>query len=704
MTLSEARSVLGLGPDEDPRPHLREFHIVREKLAELVRTATDEATALRYQQGLQDLDRALAAIRESLETLAPAAAPAVPVTPLPGATSLPVPVAPAAERKVLPAGHTRRSRGARWLFALSAFFLLIAAAAGYYYWSLAETAKLERLARATALERDAAEHVLNRRWPEATAAYEEIARLLPGTETARVGLRSIEAGMAEETQQFAAYWNGQARAAIEAGRWDDAEAAVRNLLAKFPPSAETSALRSEIATARASASRHDAIARAEKQLEARDWAAARRTANGILDLHPEDPDASAILAEANAAIAKETADRERARALYGKALTRDQGAFDAEALEWLREAATLAPDDPEIAALFAKMTSYTRTLRVPEEFATPSEALAEARDRDRVVLSAGTWKGPIVVNAAIELQGAGPDKTRITCAADAGCAITLGPGASGARLTGLGFRHESLDGENERFSAALVRGAAVDLLDCHFIDACGHGLAVIEGGKVTARRCRFAGNGWNGAAVTGQGSSLEVADSDAIGNFENGIESWDGAALTARSNRCEGNTRNGIHADNPGAPVVVEKNQLRRNREFGLVLSAANGGHASDNIISQNLLGGAVIRLAAAIPVERNQLRDNQGPGLTLESGLDPASYLNNKSSGNTGKATLSGFHFEAPPAPPAPAASETPPRETPPAETPAAATGPPPLPVTETPAASAPEDTPPPRAEPVEE
>ena len=40
MTLQEARQILGLGPDEDPRPHMREFAIVRARLAEKVRNAT----------------------------------------------------------------------------------------------------------------------------------------------------------------------------------------------------------------------------------------------------------------------------------------------------------------------------------------------------------------------------------------------------------------------------------------------------------------------------------------------------------------------------------------------------------------------------------------------------------------------------------------------------------------------------------------
>ena len=36
MTLSEARRILGLEPDEDPRPRLPEFHLTRQRLASML--------------------------------------------------------------------------------------------------------------------------------------------------------------------------------------------------------------------------------------------------------------------------------------------------------------------------------------------------------------------------------------------------------------------------------------------------------------------------------------------------------------------------------------------------------------------------------------------------------------------------------------------------------------------------------------------
>lgn len=69
MTLTEARKILGLSPDEDPRPQLAGFRAMRERHAEIVSTAPNDELAQRYQEALVELDRALAAVREYLEAL-----------------------------------------------------------------------------------------------------------------------------------------------------------------------------------------------------------------------------------------------------------------------------------------------------------------------------------------------------------------------------------------------------------------------------------------------------------------------------------------------------------------------------------------------------------------------------------------------------------------------------------------------------------
>jgi parallel beta-helix repeat protein len=348
-------------------------------------------------------------------------------------------------------------------------------------------------------------------------------------------------------------------------------------------------------------------------------------------------------------MAKREADRTKALELFEKAVARDKGKFDQEALDCLREAAALAPDNKEIASRLEKMASYTRTLRVPGDYATPAEALAVAHDRDRIVLAEQTWKGPLFITAAVELQGTGSGKTIIECPAADGSALTLGPKAKGARVTGITFRHESFDAAGaERYAAVVVRGAEATFDDCVFRDASGHGLAAIENAVVSANRCKFTENGWNGASVSGKGSRLEARDCEAIENYEHGIEAWQGASLVLSNSRCEGNSRNGVHVDSGNATTAIEGCQLVANREFGLVLDSAGSGKVAGNTARGNLLGGLVIRKSAtAASVTGNTATLNQGPGIVLEKSLSQASYANNSASKNTPRDILAGAELD---------------------------------------------------------
>lgn len=342
---------------------------------------------------------------------------------------------------------------------------------------------------------------------------------------------------------------------------------------------------------------------------------------------------------------------QKAQALLKLATDSDNGQINPQAQTWLDEADALAPNTPEITAAIAKFSAYGRIFRVPSDYATPQEALAEAKDNARIILTAGTWQGPLVVDAAITIVGAGAATTTVECAAADGSVITLGPGAKGAKISGITFRHTTPIEGSDRFSAALVRGAEVEFTDCRFTQASGHGLVVIEGGGAKVSGSQFTSNGWDGAAAIGQGSRLEISTSESLTNLEHGFESWAGASITLSNNRCEGNGRNGIHADSGSEAVTITGNQLTANKEFGLVLGSATRGEISANSVRSNLLGGLVLRATAAgLPVTTNQISINQGAGLILETGLDPAAYTSNTVVENQDTQILSSADLSAAP------------------------------------------------------
>ncbi len=653
MTLTEARKILGLGPDEDPRPHLAEFRAVREKIAEMVRTSPNDELARRYQEGLVEFDQALAAVREYLEALGliPRLADvnvaerghAVFVAENLVSDEVALPVVPEAtlDDFDLEAPKSRLFRVLIW----SMILLSVVGFAAWAYLEVEEERRLSRDARIAFLERQGAIFIENRRWPEAAEAFDEIEDIDPQSELALEGRRSIEAGMEEEQNQFIGYWKGEAISAFEASRWDDSEKAARQVLDKFPNEKETKALMARIAEAKREEEREAAFAAIREMIAKRDFDKAIST---VRTLAEKDEGADSLLKEAQAAKDKAEADRLAARDLMAKAAEMDTGEFNPMALELMREALSLAPDDPEVVARYEKMAAYTRTIRIPGDFKTVQEALASARDRDRLVIAAGTWEGPFLIPAAVELEGI-PGKTIIQCAADAGSVITFAPGVKGARVSGLTLRHLSFDAGAERFSLALVRDAQVDFSDCRFEQGSGHGIAVTGGGHAKVLRCRFTENGWNGLAAVGQGSVLVAEDNALDGNFQNGIEAWDGAAVILSKNKCTGNSRNGIHIDCGTVSVTILDNTLSGNREFGLVLSATGGGDVTGNTIGKNFLGGMVVKAEASkATVSSNTITDNEGPGLALGKGLSSEPYAANRISGNKGQEILKDVDLSA--------------------------------------------------------
>jgi parallel beta-helix repeat protein len=650
MTLTEARKVLGLGPDEDPRPQLAEFRAMRERIAEIIRAAPNDELARRYQDGLVEFDRALAAVREYLEALGliPRLADvkveeAPPVdcgdsdfkaeNPLSGQV---VPRAVSvAERDFSEEENPEPSTARVLRFAL--WFLIVLSVLGFGGWAYLEMEEEERIsrnARIAFLERQGANFIENRRWPEAAEAFDEIKDIDPESNLILLGRRSIEAGMAEEQNQFIGYWKGEAIAAFEAGRWDDSEKAAKQVLDKYPEENETKALIARIAEAKREEERVAAYAAIRAMIAKREFDAAISAARTLAD---KDGDAAPLLREAQAAKEKAAADRLAARDLMAQAAAMDTGEFDPMALELMREALSLAPDDAEVAARYEKMAAYTRTIRIPGDFKTIQEALASARDRDRLVIAEGIWEGPLLIPAALELEGI-PGKTIIQCAADAGSVITFAPGVKGARVGGLTLRHLSFDAGAERFSLALVRGAEVDFSDCRFEQGSGHGIVITGGGHGRVLRCRFTENGWNGIAVMGPDSLLVAEGNTLDGNFQNGIEAWDSASVILSKNKCTGNSRNGIHLDCGSASTTITGNTLTGNREFGMVLSAAGGGEATGNTMGKNFLGGMVVKAEAAkTTVRHNTISDNEGPGLALGKGLSGDPYTANQVTGNKG-------------------------------------------------------------------
>jgi parallel beta-helix repeat protein len=612
MDAEEARRVLGLSSDDDWSTHESSFQAARDQMADLVRSSPTEAMVQRYQDDLMQFDRALAFYRENSS---------MPATEI-------APPEPTEEKKLQSAQVPARGSSGFFTWLL---VLLVLAGAGYF--SIKEWQRREEAQRQWQIaqwESQAADHVAKRRWQEAIDLYQKIETWEPQSVISVKGRRSIEAGMLEEKEQYLAYWAGEAIAAFEGSRWEEALAAIAKVREMAPRHEEMTALAKKVRFMQTAGIRQQWKDQTQAAMDQRQWATALSWVEKILQEEPDSEQAKLWKITAEEGRKTDEANRVRAAELYQQAKQMDQGRYDPRLLEMIREAKKLAPTDAEVTALYEKIAGYTRTIRVPEDFAKLQAAFDAAQPQDRIVIAAGEYEGPFALHVPVTLEAASGEVI-FSCPSEIASALTLGKNAQGAQIKGIQFRHTSLNADAERYSTVLVSGAKVSFEACRFSRAAGHGLAVISGGEVSVDQCRFEENGWNGISIQDPGSRAMVRSSQMIANIHHGIEVWNQASATLQNNRCSDNCLNGILVDT-SAVVNLKGNQLTANRDYGMVLRQSGGGMAESNRFSANLLGGLVVAKAAATVIcESNVLGKNDGPALSLADGVESARYTKNQ-------------------------------------------------------------------------
>lgn len=614
MDAEQARRVLGLQSDDDWTLHEAAFLAARQRMADLVRQSPTEAMAQRCQDGLMEFDRALAFFREQKYT-APDRISAEPEE-----KTMDVEV----EEIATPAPRPRRTG---WLV-FSALVISGLAVAGLYEWQRQQEA--QRQIQVAQWEAEAADHLSKRRWQDALEVYQKIEVLERNSDIAIKGRRSIEAGMVEEQEQYLGYWSGAAIAAAEASQWAEASAAIAKVLEMQPRHEEMTALAEKVRTMQSAGLRQQWKDQAQAAMDQRQWAAALPWIQKMLDAEPQSETALMWKAAAELGIKTEIENKREATELYQQALAMDQGVYNAQLLDRIGRAKKLMPDDPDISALYEKVASYGRTIRVPHEFSDLQKALDAARDHDRVVLDPGTYEGSFFVKTAVILE-ASSGEVILSCAAESGPALTIHKEAQGAKIFRLQFHHTTLLPDAERYSTVLVAGAKVSFDGCRFYRAAGHGMAVIQGGDVSIDQCRFEENGWDGISVQDAKSQAQIRNSIFLENIHHGIQIWNHGSAVVENNRCANNCLNGIFIDTSAA-VTVKANQLNNNREYGIVLRAASEGEVEGNRIAENLLGGMAIATAAkTIACQKNIFGNNNSAALLLGKNLSAKAYTANQ-------------------------------------------------------------------------
>lgn len=533
-------------------------------------------------------------------------------------------------------------RSSKWPWLV--LFLAAAGGGGWWYYQQYMPHKMRKVEALNRMVNEARDFESSKQWDKALEAFARVEQIAPKTVHNEEAMLRIHAA---RNAIVVAELNA-AQAAYDLKNWPMAETAVARALRNDGGNAQAKSLREAIQLAREHEEVSAATAQAHKAVQQYKWDDALRVLEAVTSKYPANAEAKALLEKTQTAKVEGEKNLIRARELAAEAKRRDRGMFDTALYALINEAKTLAPNDPEVSAVYEKISAYPRTMRVPGEIATINDAVALARPKDRIAITGGLYQEALVINKPIEIIGDG--QVVLEVAGADGPVLTFGPSAQNARISGCTFRHRAAEAANgaERFPAVLVRGGAIAMRECVFTAASGHGLAVMEGGRVGLAQCRAEANGWDGISVRGEGSAVNLKNSLAVRNGEHGVDVWDGAMAALSDNICSNNRRNGVTIVSGAAQVTLTNNQMDGNREYGLVLVSAAAGQVTGNQAKSNTLGGVVVRSGAAnVKLENNRLLANQGPGLLLEKGVDEAKYKANTLTGNRDKKQISaGMEF----------------------------------------------------------
>lgn len=639
MDAHEARKVLGLECNEDWHEHLDAFAAARESIADLVRKAPTDSMALRYQEGLMEFDRAMAFFREAdarkrREEVLMQYQEIV----IPSESSAELPVAPSSntiaqrEEAALPSidSESNEERSGARSMLLTVAMLLLISGLGFFGWQEYERREVQKQRLLMVeWETQAAEHLNQRQWDEALSLYMLMEKQEPGNPTTRMGRRSVESEMAMEQEQYINYWSGVAHAAFETGVWSDVKHAISMVREKEPNHSGMRELEEKIALSQSEGERKKWRNAAELAIEEQRWQDALAAIEQVLRVEPQFEQALVWKQRAEIGIQEMRKNREKALMLLSKSLEKDLGVYDAEILEWLREARKLDPHNAEILALYERVAAYGRTLRVPSEFKTLQDAVTAAKAQDRIVIAAGRYQASVLVDAPVTIEGSGGEVI-LECEGPKGSVLSLGPQSSGSKIHGINFSHSSLSTEIDRFSVIIVNGAELELSDCTVRHSAGHGVVAMGGAKLRVLDSRIIENAWDGISAIDSGTQVTIENCLISGNVHHGIDIWKGASGLIQNNRLNENALNGILLDTDQA-VTIKNNRLNLNREYGLVVRSSGASEITGNQFSQNLLGAVVVtQKGKSIRLSNNRFTKNEGAALLLDKDLDAAAFERN--------------------------------------------------------------------------
>lgn len=604
MSYEDAMKVLGYEPGAIVSPHLPAFGKVAEKLEELVRITKDEKLQGSFRDELDRLNDALAVVVEQKSR-----------------------------------EPSLRARGMMLRLILSLLLVGCVVAAGWYgnRYLIEERQSRDNQDLET-LAGNARIAVESRDWARAESIYSKLVDLEDDPERVREGRRRISEGKEEARRQKLGFLVGSTRAAIEERNWDEANARLEELQGMEASHPEVAGLIKVIREGRMDDQIGVLLEKSREALQEEQWATLAEHTAKLESMVPGHEQLAGFKAATAEGMRIMEERRIRARKLYEKALSLDQGEFSEAALETLREAIRL-DERKEYEDLYNKMSAYTRLLMVPRDYATINEALASARPNDKIRIGAGTFTESLTLNVKVDLEGVGHDESIIQCDAESASVLLATKEASGSRVAAVTLRQTGIVHTGERYPVALADGSELSLEDCHIDKGSGHGVAVINGGTGRLRNVQVSECGWDGLAVYGEGSAAEAGDCRFQLNINHGIDAWGGGRVMIKKSRATRNGLAGVVLMSKGVHSELVQCTIDGNREVGISIS--NGARAvlRANRAQGNLLGGILVAGdGTTAAMEGNVAEKNNKFGILIDRHSTARPFTDNIARENTGE------------------------------------------------------------------
>lgn len=603
MKNTEARNILGLDPEDDPRSYLPDFEETRQYKQELVDNAPNDQIRFRYEQELLEYEAAVKVV----------------------------------------AGRRKMRPNTDFLVVLMLIGALCTCAWwGYNWYQRQWNIEAQNQQQITFLNGVGRTAISNRKWAEAEQAYKEVREIDTNSRVAIEGMESIKRGKLEERSQQLYYALGESQAALEAGRWEEAERLARSVLEADPENTAAQRKLEIIKEGRLKQVVSLKMITITDAITAGKIPEARQAMAELRKIDPRNPNLLGYAKSIDQAAAVIRERKAQAVTLLENARKLDNGEFSSEAMALLAEALKLDPENTAIAELHSKMSHYTRAINVPVDYPTINQAIEAARPRDLIRIAPGIYRESLNIKKTLRLQGSPDGKTILEIPAAEASLITINLEAKSTLISGFTLKHKGFDHREERFSGITIMAKEVSIVACNIENAGGHGIAVTHGGTATITGCNVSGSGWDGISIYGQDTQVAIRDTKSLSNLQHGLGIWGGGSGTVEKSNMSKNGFCGILSMGAGARITISQTICSHNREAGILISHAASATVNANRCDKNLLSGIVARSeGTAVTITNNVTTNNQEAGILTYTGVQVGKFENNKSNGNTSKQIL---------------------------------------------------------------